>query len=84
MRWGLPRRARSRQRAGPGAVCQIFENGKEIDDALEHSLKVTKELAGLGELEECLQKKDFDHCWALAAGVLVGAKLKELERHKTR
>ncbi|MFE7404063.1 ALF repeat-containing protein, partial [Streptomyces sp. NPDC057557] len=60
--------------------CQILEHGKEIGDALEHSLEVAKELAGLGELEACLQNKDFEHCWSLAADVLVGAKLRALEK----
>lgn len=41
---------------------------------------VTKELTGLGELEACLDNKDFDSCSGLATDVLIGAKLKALDR----
>ncbi|MFD8847123.1 hypothetical protein [Streptomyces sp. NPDC059604] len=40
----------------------------------------SKELAGLGEFEACMQNKDFENCWPLAAGILVGTKLKVLEK----
>ncbi|MFD8821394.1 ALF repeat-containing protein [Streptomyces sp. NPDC059605] len=60
--------------------CQILEHGEEIGDALEYSLEGAKELAGLGKFEACIQNKDFEHCWPLAAGVLVGTKLKALEK----
>ncbi|MFD9212524.1 hypothetical protein ACFVY9_05245 [Streptomyces sp. NPDC059544] len=41
---------------------------------------VTSELTGLTELEACLDNKDFEHCSSLAADVLIGAKLKALEK----
>ncbi|WP_435237997.1 cell envelope integrity protein TolA [Streptomyces sp. YPW6] len=60
--------------------CQILENGREIGAALEKSMEITKELAGLGQLEACLRDKDFTSCAVLVGEVLVGAKVKALKK----
>ncbi|MFJ7495479.1 hypothetical protein ACIQZB_30630 [Streptomyces sp. NPDC097727] len=39
-----------------------------------------RDLTGLGELEACLDKKDFDSCSGLAADVLIGSELKALDK----
>ncbi|MFJ2471701.1 hypothetical protein ACIOWI_01680 [Streptomyces sp. NPDC087659] len=54
--------------------------GDEFGDAMEQLWGVTSELTGLTELEACLDNKDFEHCSSLAADVLIGAKLKALEK----
>ncbi|WP_097867951.1 hypothetical protein [Streptomyces sp. rh34] len=59
---------------------QILEHGREIGDALDKSMDVTKEFIGLGELEACLQNKDFSSCATLVGEVLVGAKVKALKK----
>ncbi|EHM28030.1 hypothetical protein SPW_3547 [Streptomyces sp. W007] len=60
--------------------CQILENGREISAALDRSMEITKEFIGLGELEACLQNKDFSSCATLAGEALVGAKVKALKK----
>ncbi|MEU6954061.1 hypothetical protein [Streptomyces sp. NPDC045714] len=60
--------------------CQILEHGREIGDALDKSMEISKEFIGLGELEACLQNKDFGSCATLVGEVLVGAKVKALKK----
>ncbi|WP_053746091.1 polymorphic toxin-type HINT domain-containing protein [Streptomyces sp. NRRL WC-3618] len=60
--------------------CDILANGEEFGAAMKDLWDGTKELAGLGEYEACLQKKDFEHCSSLAVDVLISAKLKALEK----
>ncbi|MFC7993181.1 hypothetical protein ACFUV2_28220 [Streptomyces pilosus] len=54
--------------------------GDEFGDAMDQLWGGTVELTGLGELEACLDNKDLEHCSSLAADVLIGAKLKALEK----
>ncbi|MEU7407420.1 ALF repeat-containing protein, partial [Streptomyces sp. NPDC044948] len=60
--------------------CQILAYGDEFNDAMQGLWGVTAELTGLTELEACLDNKDLEHCWSLAADVLVSAKLKALNK----
>ncbi|MFG3380190.1 hypothetical protein [Streptomyces sp. NPDC047999] len=60
--------------------CDIISYGDEFNDAMETLWGVTAELTGLSELEACLDNKDFENCGSLAADVLIGAKLKALNR----
>ncbi|MEV6781226.1 hypothetical protein [Streptomyces sp. NPDC051098] len=54
--------------------------GDEFEDAMNQLWGVTSEITGLGRLEACLDKADFEHCSGLAADALIGAKTKALEK----
>ncbi|MFC9946334.1 hypothetical protein ACFVI1_25575, partial [Streptomyces pratensis] len=60
--------------------CSIVAKGDEFGAAMDQLWNGAKALAGLSELEACMKNKDLESCWALAAGVLVGAKLKALDK----
>ncbi|MFE1909558.1 ALF repeat-containing protein, partial [Streptomyces gardneri] len=60
--------------------CDIISMGPEFNQAMEELWGFTSSVTGLGDLEACLEKKDFENCWSLAADVLIGAKLKALEK----
>ncbi|MEV6204424.1 ALF repeat-containing protein [Streptomyces sp. NPDC051771] len=60
--------------------CDIVSMGPEFNQAMEELYEFGSTITGLGELEECLEKKDFASCGTLAVDVLVGAKLKALNR----
>ncbi|CAL9422146.1 hypothetical protein SUDANB38_01895 [Streptomyces sp. enrichment culture] len=60
--------------------CDILAMGDQFGKSMDKLWDVTSELTGLGELEACLQNKDFQHCSSLAVDVLIGAKLKALNK----
>lgn len=63
-----------------GILCEIIGKGDEFGAAMEDLWGFTKELTGLTELEACLNKKTLDHCGSLAADVLIGSKLRALDK----
>ncbi|MFD6201445.1 Hint domain-containing protein, partial [Streptomyces rubiginosohelvolus] len=60
--------------------CDILAHGDEFGAAMNDLLDMGKEIAGLGNLEKCMDNKDFENCWELGTDVLIGAKLKALDK----
>ncbi|MFF4944836.1 hypothetical protein ACFY1W_18785, partial [Streptomyces rubiginosohelvolus] len=60
--------------------CDILAYGDEFGAAMNDLLDMGKEIAGLGNLEKCMDNKDFENCWELGTDVLIGAKLKALDK----
>ncbi|MFI1014869.1 polymorphic toxin-type HINT domain-containing protein [Streptomyces sp. NPDC020965] len=64
--------------------CQLFsdvlKHADEINSTIDRAWGAAKDLTGLGQLEACMEEKDLENCSGLAADVLIGAKLKALEK----
>ncbi|MFF2859002.1 DUF6086 family protein [Streptomyces rubiginosohelvolus] len=60
--------------------CDILAHSDEFGAAMDELLHFGKEIAGLSNLERCMENKDFENCWELGTDVLIGAKLKALDK----
>lgn len=60
--------------------CDILSMGDEFGEAMDKLWGGVSEYTGLGQLEACLENKDFKSCSSLMADVLIGAKFKALNK----
>ncbi|MER7948087.1 chemotaxis protein [Streptomyces sp. NPDC096079] len=60
--------------------CELYSYTDELGEALTTGGNFLLETTGFGNLESCLDNKDFESCWELGADVLLGSKFRALDK----